>query len=82
MYADLKLSQRCLDAAAARGVPPTVEFYLETGIGGVPLDGFCSNQNLRRHGLLVNAGSPELAAFQERASRFVRLSFGMTPPPR
>jgi hypothetical protein len=82
MYAVLQLSQRCLEQAASRGVSPTVAFYLATGIGGVPLDGFCANANLARHGLLVNAGTPELAAFQERASRFVRLSFGMTPPPR
>ena len=82
MYAVLQLSQRCLEQAASRGVSPTVAFYLATGIGGVPLDGFCANANLARHGLLVNAGTAELAAFQERASRFVRLSFGMTPPPR
>ncbi len=82
MYADLQLSQRCLDLAAARGVSPTVAFYLATGIGGVALDGFCRSRNLERHGLLVNAGSPELRATQERATRYVRLSFGMTPPPR
>jgi hypothetical protein len=29
----------------------------------------------------VNAGSEALAEFQEHATRFVRLSFGMTPPP-
>jgi aspartate/methionine/tyrosine aminotransferase len=82
MYADLKFSTRCLELAAARGVPPTVAFYLETGVAGVPLDGFCRNPNLERHGLVVNGDAPELAAFQERASQFVRLSFGMTPPPR
>jgi hypothetical protein len=82
MYGVVQLSDRCLDQAAARGVPPTVGFYLATGIGGVPLDGFCANPNMDRHGLVVNATSPELAAFQQRASRFVRLSFGMTPPPR
>jgi aspartate/methionine/tyrosine aminotransferase len=82
MYADLQLSQRCLELAAERGVSPTVAFYLATGIGGVPLEGFCRNRNLERHGLVVNAGAPELKAAQERATRFVRLSFGMTPPPR
>jgi DNA-binding transcriptional MocR family regulator len=81
MYADLQLSQSCLDLAAARGVSPTVAFYLATGIGGVALDGFCRSRNLERHGLVVNAGSPELRALQERATRYVRLSFGMTPPP-
>jgi len=82
MYAVLQLSQRCLDLAAERGVSPTVAFYLDTGIGGVPLDGFCRNRSLERYGLVVNAGAPELKAMQERATRFVRLSFGMTPPPR
>jgi aspartate/methionine/tyrosine aminotransferase len=82
MYADLQLSQRCLELAAERGVSPTVAFYLATGIGGVPLEGFCRNRNLERYGLAVNASSPELIAAQERATRFVRLSFGMTPPPR
>ena len=82
MYADLQLSQRCLELAAERGVSPTVAFYLATGIGGVPLEGFCRNRNLERYGLVVNASSPELKAAQERATRFVRLSFGMTPPPR
>ena len=57
-------------------------FYLETGIGGVPLDGFCRNGNLERHGLVLNAGDPGLEDFIKRASRYVRLSFGMTPPPR
>jgi aspartate/methionine/tyrosine aminotransferase len=82
MYADLQLSPRCLELAAERGVSPTVAFYLATGIGGVPLEGFCRNRNLERHGLVVNASAPELKATQERATRFVRLSFGMTPPPR
>lgn len=82
MYADLQLSRRCLELAAERGVSPAVAFYLATGIGGVPLDGFCRNRNLERHGLVVNAGAPELRTAQERATRFVRLSFGMTPPPR
>jgi aspartate/methionine/tyrosine aminotransferase len=82
MYADLKLSPRCVELAADRQVPPTVAFYLETGVAGVPLDGFCRNPNLERHGLVVNGDAPELASFQEWASRFVRLSFGMTPPPR
>jgi aspartate/methionine/tyrosine aminotransferase len=81
MYADLQLSGRCLELAEDRGVSPTVAFYLETGIGGVPLDGFCRNPNLERHGLLVNAEDPRLAEFLEHAARFVRLSFGMTPPP-
>jgi aspartate/methionine/tyrosine aminotransferase len=57
-------------------------FYLETGIGGVPLEGFCRNPNLERHGFVFNAGSPRLAKFQEEACKYVRLSFGMTPPPR
>jgi aspartate/methionine/tyrosine aminotransferase len=82
MYAVPQLSDHCRDIAAERGLSPTVGFYLDSGIGGVPLDGFCRNQNLVRHGLLVNDGSEELTAFQEHASRFVRLSFGMTPPPK
>jgi aspartate/methionine/tyrosine aminotransferase len=82
MYADLRLSEQTLDLARQRGVPPTVALYLETGVGGVPLDGFCRNPNLTRHDLVVNAGSPELEAFTDEASRYVRLSFGMTPPPR
>jgi hypothetical protein len=82
MYADLKLSQRCLDLAAEHGVSPTVAFYLETGIGGVPLNGFCANPNLEKHGLVVNGDSPELHEFQERTTQYVRLSYGMTPPPR
>jgi aspartate/methionine/tyrosine aminotransferase len=82
MYADLRLSEHCCDLAEQYGVPPTIAFYLETGIGGVPLDGFCRNMNLERHGLVVNGDSERLAAFQEEARRYVRLSFGMTPPPR
>jgi aspartate/methionine/tyrosine aminotransferase len=81
MYADLQLSDRCHEKAASWGVSPTVAFYLETGVGGVPLDGFCRNVNLERHELVVNADSPELKAYQQHATRFVRLSFGMTPPP-
>jgi aspartate/methionine/tyrosine aminotransferase len=81
MYADLQLDERCCRLADRQGVSPTVGFYLETGIAGVPLEGFCRNPNLVRHGLVVNADSEALAVFQERATRFVRLSFGMTPPP-
>jgi aspartate/methionine/tyrosine aminotransferase len=81
MYADLALSEQCHRLAERRGVSPTVAFYLETGVGGVPLDGFCRNPNLERHGLLVNADDPELVGFVQHSSRFVRLSFGMTPPP-
>jgi len=82
MYAVLHLSDRCCDLAQEAGVSPTVAFYLETGIGGVPLNGFCRNRNLERHCLVVNGDSERLAAFQKHAERFVRLSFGMTPPPR
>lgn len=82
MYAVPQLSDHCRAMAAERDLAPTVGFYLDSGIGGVPLDGFCRNPNLERHGLLVNAGSDELEAFQKCASRFVRLSFGMTPPPK
>jgi aspartate/methionine/tyrosine aminotransferase len=82
MYADPKLSQRCCGLADEMGVSPTVAFYLETGIGGVPLEGFCRNPNLERHGMVVNGDSPQLRSFQEEARRYVRLSFGMTPPPR
>ncbi len=82
MYADLRLSDRCLEIARANQVSATVAFYFETGIGGVPLEGFCSNVNLVRHGLVVNADDPALQDFQREASRYVRLSFGMTPPPR
>ncbi|MCK5375975.1 MAG: hypothetical protein KAJ97_02770, partial [Acidobacteria bacterium] len=78
----LRLSDHCCELAAGYDVSPTVAFYLETGIGGVPLDGFCRNPNLERHGLVVNGDSPRLAAFQEEAQKYVRLSFGMTPPPR
>jgi aspartate/methionine/tyrosine aminotransferase len=81
MYADPRLSGKVLELADERGVSPTVAFYLETGIGGVPLEGFCRNLNLERHGLVVNADSDGLKAFQEEARRYVRLSFGMTPPP-
>jgi aspartate/methionine/tyrosine aminotransferase len=81
MYADLQLGERCRALAERHGVSPTVGFYLETGVGGVPLDGFCRNPNLERHGLVMNGDSKALAEFQERATRFVRLSFGMTPPP-
>jgi aspartate/methionine/tyrosine aminotransferase len=82
MYADLRLSDRCLEIADRHGVSPTVAFYLETGIGGVPLDGFCRNGNLERHGLVLNLDDPALADFVQRARRYVRLSFGMTPPPK
>jgi len=82
MFADLRLSQHCCEMADRHGVSPTVAFYLETGIGGVPLDGFCRNPNLERHGLVVNGDSQRLKDFQEETRNFVRLSFGMTPPPR
>jgi len=82
LYAVLRLSDRCLELAAGHGVSPTVAFYLETGAAGVPLAGFCGNANLARHGLVANADDPALAAFQREAERYVRLSFGMTPPPR
>jgi aspartate/methionine/tyrosine aminotransferase len=82
MYAVPKLSELCRERAASRNLSPTVAFYLDTGIGGVPLEGFCRNRNLDRHGLVINADLDELRAFQEHASQFVRLSFGMTPPPR
>jgi aspartate/methionine/tyrosine aminotransferase len=82
MYAVPRLSERCRELGEESGVSPTVSFYLETGIGGVPLDGFCRNPNLERHGLVVNADLPRLAEFQKEARNYVRLSFGMTPPPR
>jgi aspartate/methionine/tyrosine aminotransferase len=82
MYADPRLSKRCRKLADELKVSPTVAFYLETGIGGVPLEGFCRNPNLERHGLVVNGDSPRLAEFQDEARKHVRLSFGMTPPPR
>jgi len=82
MYAVPRLSERCRELGEEFGVSPTVAFYLETGIGGVPLDGFCRNPNLERHGLVVNGDSPRLAEFLEEARKYVRLSFGMTPPPR
>lgn len=81
MYAVPRLSDRCLALAEERGVSPTVEFYLETGIGGVPLSGFCSNPNLIRHKLMLNADQPRYTEFFEESKRYVRLSFGMTPPP-
>ena len=82
MYAVPKLSVRCRELGEEFGVSPTVAFYLETGIAGVPLDGFCRNPNLEHHGLVVNADSTRLKGFQEEARKYVRLSFGMTPPPR
>lgn len=82
MYADPRLSNSCCKLANESQVSPTVAFYLETGIGGVPLEGFCRNPNLERHGLVVNANSSRLKNFQEEARNYVRLSFGMTPPPR
>ena len=82
MYAVPRLSPSCCGLADELGVSPTVAFYLETGVAGVPLEGFCRNPNLERHGLVVNGDSPRLAEFQEVARRHVRLSFGMTPPPR
>jgi len=82
MYAVPRLSERCRELGEKSDVSPTVAFYLETGIGGVPLDGFCRNPNLERHRLVVNADSPRLKEFQEEARKYVRLSFGMTPPPR
>ncbi len=82
MYAVPRLSGSCLARAAEDDLPPTVTFYLETGIAGVALDSFCQNRNLDRHGLVVNAGDEALRAFQSEAARYVRLSFGLTPPPR
>jgi aspartate/methionine/tyrosine aminotransferase len=82
MYADLALSAQCQEVSQRYGVPPTVGLYLETGVGGVPLDGFCTNRNLIKHELALNGEDPDLKAFLEEASRYVRLSFGMTPPPR
>lgn len=82
MYGIVRLSDECLEFAAEHKVPPTVGFYLATGVAGVPLNGFCANANLVRHGLLVNNGDDGLADFQKRTERYVRLSFGMTPPPR
>ncbi len=82
LYAVVRLSDRCLELADRQGISPTVAFYLETGYAGVPLSGFCGNPNLARHGLLVNGDDPALAAFQQESTRYVRLSFGMTPPPR
>jgi len=82
MYADLKLSEDCVEIAAQLHVSPTVAFYLESGIAGVPLEGFCLNPNLVRHGLISNPDRVTLDAFLDHARHFVRLSFGMTPPPR
>jgi aspartate/methionine/tyrosine aminotransferase len=82
MYAVPRLSDRCCELGEESAVAPTVAFYLETGIGGVPLDSFCRNPNLERHGVVVNGDSSRLAEFQEAARKYVRLSFGMTPPPR
>ena len=82
MYAVPRLSARCRELGEEFDVSPTVAFYLETGIGGVPLDGFCRNPNLERHGLVVNADSDRLMEFQQETHNSVRLSFGMTPPPR
>jgi len=82
MYAVPKLSVRCRELGEEFGVSPTVAFYLETGIGGVPLDGFCGNPNLSRHELVVNADSDRLMEFRQETHNYVRLSFGMTPPPR
>ena len=81
MYAVPRLSDHCLELAEERGVSPTVAFYLETGIGGVPLSGFCSNPNLLRHQLLLNAEDERFTDFFKESQRYVRLSFGMTPPP-
>jgi len=82
MYAVPKLSVRCRELADELQLSPAVAFYLETGIAGVPLEGFCRNPNLERHGLVVNADSERLREFQEETRNYVRLSFGMTPPPR
>jgi aspartate/methionine/tyrosine aminotransferase len=82
MYAVPRLSARCCELGEEFGVSPTVAFYLETGIGGVPLDCFCRNPNLERHGLVVNADPERLMEFQQETRNYVRLSFGMTPPPR
>ena len=81
MYAVPQLGPRCVSLAAEREVSPTVAFYLESGIAGVPMQGFCRNPNLERHGLVINSGDPALVEFTELMGRFVRLSFGMTPPP-
>lgn len=81
LYAVLRLSDQCLAAADRYEVSPTVAFYFKTGYAGVPLSGFCGNPNLFRHGLVVNADSERLASFRREAERYVRLSFGMTPPP-
>ena len=57
MYAVPQLSDHCRDLAAERKLSPTVGFYLDSGIGGVPLDGFCRNANLEKHGLLEEPSS-------------------------
>lgn len=80
LYAVVRLGDRCLELAEECDVAPTVAFYLETGIAGVPLSGFCNNPALVRHGLVLNAADEKLQAFQEEADRYVRLSFGMTAP--
>jgi len=82
MYAVLRLSERCRELGDEFGVSPTVAFYLETGIGGVPLEAFCRNPNLERHGLVIDGESERLAEFQRETRNYVRISFGMTPPPR
>jgi aspartate/methionine/tyrosine aminotransferase len=83
MYADIRLSDDCLELARRYNVSsPTVAFYLDTGVGGVSLDGFCRNPSLSRYGLAVNGDRPELLEYLEETRRYVRLSFGMTPPPR
>jgi len=81
MYAVLRLSDACLEASERYGVSPTVAFFLETGFAGVPLSGFCVNGNLNRHGLVVNGDEDRLKELQEESRRYVRLSFGLTPPP-
>ncbi len=80
LYGVLRLSERCLEIAKRHGLPPAIAFYLETGIGGVPLAAFCRNPNLERYGYVVNHDQPELAAFHEETSRYMRLSVGMTRP--
>ena len=83
MYADIRLAESCLELARRYDVSsPAVALYLETGIGGVSLDGFCRNPSLTRYGLALNGDHPELEAYLEETRRHVRLSFGMTPPPR
>ncbi len=81
LYSVLNLSERCLELAKQRGLPPAIAFYIETGVGGVPLAAFCRNANLERYGFVVNHDQPELTAFHDLTSRYVRLSVGMTRPP-